>query len=66
LAEFFFHGNALKAFEDGIFDVFKSDNQDIFYLEPGNEDRLNFLKNVYKVTPIDQIDLNRRVEILYQ
>jgi hormone-sensitive lipase len=66
LAELFFHVNAMKAFEDGIFQVFKSDNEDIFYLEPGDENRLNFLKNVYKISPRNPDDLSRRVEILYQ
>lgn len=56
----------MKAFEDGIFNVFKSDNEDIFYLQPEDADRMNFFKNVYKINPVNPADLNRRVEILYQ
>ncbi|CAI2383924.1 unnamed protein product [Moneuplotes crassus] len=66
LAELFFYGNAMKAFEDGVFNVFRMENDDVFYLKPTDEDRVSFYQNVYKITPEDPEDLRRRVEILYQ
>ena len=56
----------MKAFEDGVFNVFSCEWDDIFYLEPKNQDRIDFLQNVYKVYPANPASLNRRVEILYQ
>ena len=56
----------MKAFEDGVFNVFQCEKDDIFYLEPKNQDRIDFLQNVYKVYPTNPESLNRRVEILYQ
>ena len=65
LAELFFYSNALRSFEDGIFCVFQVQHNDIFYLEPSDQDRVSFMQNVHKVIP-NSICLDRRIKIFYQ
>jgi hypothetical protein len=56
----------MRALEDGVFEVFKVQNDDIFYLQPDDSDRINFLQNCYKIVPENPEDFQRRIDILYQ